>query len=150
VGNLFLILFLLLPITDLQPQRSTLYLCFQPNDKGLGFRYDYSFKKTGLYTSLTYGSYSFTGGHIKNHLKVSGGFILFNKRKTVNCNYNFLSSGISYNIYKGLQNSDLLNKQTLHPLAFELGAGTVIKRFSLAVRYEFIKKNASIDIGFRF
>ena len=148
--KLLILLFILLSLAATAQKRNVVYICLQPNNLGYGLRYDYNFDNVGLYGSITHGAYKFVEGYIKNHTKVSAGMTFLNKRQTADHDYNFLSMGASYNIYKSVQYDQLYNTAVFHPVALEIGAGTIIKWFSLAIRYELVKSNVSIDIGIRF
>jgi hypothetical protein len=148
--KLLILFLLLLSLAASAQKRNVVYLCLQPNNLGYGLRYDYHFNEIGLYSSLTYGSYTFFGGFIKEHIKASAGMTFLNKRKPFADDYNFLSVGTSYNIYKGVEYDKSFNKAVFHPLALEIGAGTIIGWFSLAFRYELVKSNVSLDVGIKF
>jgi hypothetical protein len=148
--KLVVFLFLLFSLAATAQKRNAVYFCFQPNNLGYGLRYDHFFERVGLYGSLTHGSYKFFEGFIKNHTKASLGMTFLNKRKTIDNDYNFLSVGASYNIYKETEYDKTFNTAVFHPLAIEVGAGTIINWFSLAFRYELVKSNVSLDIGIRF
>jgi hypothetical protein len=128
-------------------KKNSVYICFQPNDLGYGLRFDRSFRKIELYISATKGTYLMPK---TKHLKFSIGTTFYKKQGKMDHGYNFLSAGLTYNQYKELQTSINPYKRSLRPFAFEVGAGTVIQWFTLAVRYELIKNNSSVEIGFRF
>jgi hypothetical protein len=147
----FVILFTLFSLVVSSQKRNTIYICFQPNDLGYGLRYDYSFNGIGIYNSVTYGGYQFAQARINNHLKLSSGVMIFNKRKLYTGDYNLLSIGLSYNHYRGTNVwTSTFNPKAFKPVSLEIGAGTVVNRFSVAFRYELIKNNVSLDFGYKF
>jgi len=148
--KLLVLLFSFIVLAATAQKRNVVYLCFQPNNLGYGLRYDYYFNDIGIYGSLTHGAYTFSEGYIKDHTKATLGMTFLNRRKTIDTDYNFLSIGASYNVYRELEYDKTYNRAVFHPLAVEVGAGTLIKWFSVAFRYELVKSNVSLDIGIRF
>jgi hypothetical protein len=141
----YLSVILFLAISEEVFSQNAIYLCLQPNDIGYGVRYDYSFKKIGLYSSVTHGTYHLNTLHLANHTKLSLGTTFSYKAGKGN----FLSVGLNYNQYKKLVTPDP-SKLTYTPLGVEIGAGTSINRFIFAFRYELIKSNVSLDFGIKF
>jgi hypothetical protein len=57
-----------------QENKNTIMLVHQPQDLGLGLRYDRLFPNYGMYLSLTTGNYKLPyGGYIKDHHKIALG-----------------------------------------------------------------------------
>jgi hypothetical protein len=141
-----ILLFVLLSISAPSQKNEALYLCFQPNDLGMGLRYDHHFKKVGLYGSYSHGVYERNTTSRVSHSKIAGGIIVKSRFEPDQKHYNFFSAGPTYNVYQG-QTS---NTKAFKPIAAEIGAGSVFGWFTLAFRYELIKSNSSVEIGIKF
>jgi hypothetical protein len=135
---------LLILCLSVQAQNS-LSFCFQPDSRGYGLRYDYTFNKVGLYASFAKGCYTFQNGGIEHHTQVAvGTTYFFHKTNT------FLSAGVSYNVYQDVTTSPAFNPKALKPWDCEVGAGYRWKYFVLAFRYGVIKHVSSIELGINF
>jgi hypothetical protein len=123
-----------------EPLYNALSGSFIPNDLGLGLRYDRYNDKYGAYISLSYGN---RNEFVSHHSKIASGFTLISQG-------NFLSFGGCYSVNKGISTSEAFDKKALDKWGVEVGAGRQFKRLFVAFRYELIKANSSIDIGYRF
>jgi len=139
-------------------KHNTIYVAFQPVDLGYGLRYDYRLNKhTGLYGSATHGNYYFEnyfdGGYIKNHNKLSIGAIHYLPLEN---NYpkseSFISLGINYHKYGNISDtSNMINHKALKPVSIDLGVGVAFnEKFTLALRFDFIKNESTLDLGWKF
>ena len=163
--KIILFLFLLFITISLNAQRvrkNVLYFALQPNDLGIGLRYDRQIiSNLGLYTSLTaLGNYkgkqiyqpsTKESFYIKNHYKAAlGGIWYLDKKWELHKEYAYLSAGLLYHHY-GEYSGVISNKKiTLCPISFELGVGTRLEHMNVSVRFDPIKIESSIDIGFNF
>jgi hypothetical protein len=145
-----IMLIILLSAPAISQKLNTVYLCFQPVDQGTGLRYDRCMGDFGAYCSLTRGSYTFSGGLIRDHWKVAAGAIYYQRVNRRTDLKPFLSFGVSYNSYSGILISSNFATKALKPISIEPGTGFNIRRFALAIRYEPFKKLSSIDFGYKF
>jgi hypothetical protein len=141
--KLLMLLSVMLLCVTLHAQ-NTLYATFQPDDRGVGIRYDWqSNQSNGLYTSLSYGNYKFLGGYIKDHVKIALGGIAYTE-------YAFLTFGVAYNIYGATRLPEGFNDTALQRFTSEVGVGTRLGRVSVAVIMDVPKWSSGISIGINF
>jgi hypothetical protein len=116
--------------------QSTIFLVYQPTDRGLGLRYDYQ-KEMGFYTSVTKGDYQFIESYVKNHRKIAIGGL-----------YKAFSLGLSYHKYGEIKGN--FNGRGLKPFSFEVGGKVKANRLCVGIRADFLKREGSTDVGFNF
>jgi hypothetical protein len=146
-----LIILLFISIT-VSGQRNSVYVSLQPGDLGMGLRYDRSFHNSGIYTSLTKGSYHLNdGGYIHNHYKGALGYI-YRLPKPLGIQIrNYASIGITYHNYGTKQYYfETIDPGNFKPLSFELGFGGSINRFITFIRFDVLKQEGCVDVGFKF
>jgi hypothetical protein len=145
----FIILFLFFSGLCAAQRHNSIYLLASPNDLGLGARYDYSFKTTGIYASFEQGHYNIPfGGEIKKHDKISIGVTQFDKKGFDREDYIFLSGGACYHVYRGVTN--IKDKNILDPWSLEIGSGIAVRRLTFAVSVDVIKFDVGLCFGVKF
>jgi hypothetical protein len=144
---IFIILFLA-GVTALAQKHNSVYLVASTNDFGLGVRYDYSFKSTGIYASIEQGHYILPG-KIRQHDKISLGVTQFNKKAFYKDDYIFISAGGCYHIYQGVEYVPE-NKNILDPLSLEIGGGIAEQRLTFAINVDVIKFDVMWCLGIKF
>jgi len=123
---------------------------FQPQDLGIGLKYDRMFNKVGVYTSLAYGNYKFgNGNYINDHYKTALG-ILYQSNDPFQ---SFLMIGITYHTYgerdiTGIEHE--INENVFKPFSFEFGASTAIGRFLPGFRMDLGKWEGCFELGYIF
>jgi hypothetical protein len=129
-------------------QRNTAYLSLSLPDRGLGFRYDRELKSepktnnVGLFIGSTVGKYK----HGLNHVKIVCGVTYF--VHTPGSSYtNLFIAGLNYHFYSG---DKYLDPKVYFPVSFDVGTGMRIKRISVLMTYDILKKDASINLGYTF
>ena len=122
-----------------EPLYNSISVCLQPNDFGMGLRYDRLFGTLGGYVSVSHGAYQF----IKSSTKFAVGATWISKTT-------FATIGGAYHINKGISEDVLFDRRALTKWGCEIGAGRLFNRFVVAFRYELRLSNASVDIGYRF
>lgn len=133
--KIVLLLFLLITVSS--QAQNTIYLILQPCDMGLGLRYDREWNGIGGYVSLAKGEYKLGENYIKNHNRVTAGFL-----------YKNFSLGVVYNEYGEYVGT--YPDRLFDPLSFELGGKAYLKHFAFALRFDFMKCEGSWDIGIKF
>jgi hypothetical protein len=131
-----LLTILLLSIPFMLCAQNTVFLVYQPTDRGLGIRYDYQ-KEIGFYASVTKGDYQFIESYVKNHRKIAVGGL-----------YKAFSLGLSYHEYGEIKGE--FNDRGLKPFSFEIGGKVKANRLCVGIRADFLKGEGSADIGFNF
>ena len=132
--------------------KNHIILVFQPEDCGLGFRYDrmHNTKGIGGYISLTKGDYKFgDDNYIKDHVKFASGLLLRANDPVTS----YFTVGLIYAIYgeKDLTGiEDQFNTNMLNPLSFELGITGVINRFTCGFRMDILKWEGCFEFGIAF
>ena len=128
----------------LSAQKNTISLSLQPDDFGLGIRYDRDIARYGVYASLSYGNYNLLQGYIKDHYKIAiGGKAHFNTA--------YLTLGGSLHRYGERNLTDISdNSRVLQPVSFEIGVGSRLDKVSIAFRMDVLKWESVVDIGFSF
>lgn len=133
-------------------RNNIIYASFQPVDFGVGIRYDRKIDNiVGSYFSASYGTYRLpAGGYIKDHLRfVLGGFHYL---KPYHNSFPSIGVGIVYSIY-GEQCITIPDfpMAALNPFSFEVCFNTKCwNRFALGLRFDFMKNESAIDLGFNF
>lgn len=113
------------------------YLSFSPEDRAIGIRSDMGY----TYLSMSYGNYYLPyGGYIKDHTRLSLGFI-----------YDKYSLGLSYHTNGEINEVQKLTKATFRPVSIEAGVRVfVYERFVAALRYDVLRHEGTVDLGFCF
>ena len=137
----FILAFCGLSLTPLKSQ-STI-ISFQPDDKGFGI----GFRTDKLYVSLSHGEYDLPIGYLE-HGKLAFGGVLIPKY-SIHSGQSFITIGLVLHSYNK-QSPQELSRIVTYPISLELGAGAYLGGFSLAFRFDAIKNESSIDIGFKF
>ena len=127
-------------------QNPTVYLSFAPQDNGVGVRID----KDGGYMSMSYGNYKLPyGGYIKDHLKLSMGFLY--KNFTLGLTYHeWGEMNETIQLEEGLEISIPLVKRNLRHLSFEAGGIVELDRFVAGFRYDVLRNEGTVDFGIKF
>mgnify|MGYP002351976819 CR=1 FL=1 len=115
----------------------TLFLSYQPTDRGFGLRYDYQPGRIGLYTSISRGDYNFGEWYVNNHRKAAAGIL-----------YKGFSAGVSYHKYGTINGN--FNSKGLKPWSFEVGGKGEVNHLSVGIRFDFLKGEGVCDIGYKF
>lgn len=146
--TLILLLFLIPLLTF--SQKNALYFSFQPDDKGVGLRYERLYDWFGPYFSGTLGNYRFVdGSSITDHVKATSGVVKYIKSKSNQYLYNSFAVGFSYSTYGKITKQFIdIPKRALKKFSCDIGAGIRIKHFNLIIMYDFFKNESSINIGF--
>jgi len=150
ISILFFCLFTII-ITGQTSYKNHIILVFQPEDCGLGFRYDRMHNKSvGNYISLTKGDYNFGNDNfIKDHIKVGLGILLQANDPATS----YYTVGLIYNSY-GIKDltgiEDQFNTNMLNPISFELGVTAIINRFTGGFRMDILKWEGCFEFGFVF
>lgn len=141
-------LFLLCGISYSQVNNNNaVYIIIQPTDLGIGIRYDRKINEhDGAYISKSSGDYIFPGGYIKNHEKLSLGYIrYFNKHKS------FATIGANYNKYGEIYYQQQIKPLTLKPLSVDIGVGVIMNDIiNIAFTCDCIKYETAICFGINF
>jgi hypothetical protein len=142
---------LLIPLASYS-QKNALYFSFQPNDKGIGLRYERLFHNMGPYTSLTWGNYRYVdGSSIKDHLRVTAGVVKYIQSKSNQYFYNSFAAGFSYSKFGTITKRYIdIPDRALKELSFDIGTGVRIRHFNLIILYDFFKNESAINIGINF
>ena len=130
---------------------NTICATHTPTDLGVGVRYDHYFHSSvGIYVGGAYGRYRFQSGYIE-HSHASIGCVLFAPEAKAN-NFSYsISAGTSFHNYAFRKHSDeLLDYCAFYPMSFEFGGGINIWKFSMNFRWDPVKRDSSIDIGYNF
>ena len=123
--------------------QNIVYASFSPVDLGTGLRLDHIQGKGGTYMAISFGEYKwYDNSYIKDHVKVAMGYVQAVDRV-------FISYGVCLHKY-GETNVPELKKVVTYPLSFEIGCATHFKNISFAVRFDPVKVESSLDLGFRF
>lgn len=130
-----------LMLTPLKSQ--TIFTSFQPDDKGIGIGY----RTDKLYVSLSHGEYNLPIGYLE-HGKLAFGGVLC-PDYSIHSGQSFVTIGLALHSYNK-QSPQELSRIVTYPLSIELGAGAYLERFSLAFRFDIVKNESSLDIGFKF
>lgn len=131
--------------------KNRLFLTFQPQDLGVGARYDRLFKEFGVYVSASKGDYWWRDDYIKNnyikdHYKVAAGVTFAaNDPKTSR-----ISIGLSYNTYGERRITTPFNYNVLSPLSIEFGVTGNVRWVSAGFRFDPMKWEGCFDVGFNF
>jgi hypothetical protein len=140
-----------LPKTKIE-EKNSLYLVLQPCDLGFGLRYDRRISpRWGVYSSLSKGNYKFENGdYINDHNKIAlGGLFYLNKNS--DGSQGFFSGGLSHHTYgRRLCSPGIIDERVLKPISIEFGGGINVEKIRGALRFDFIKKEGSCDLGFSF
>lgn len=130
---------------------NTIYATHTPGDLGFGMRYDrYFHSPVGLYTSAAYGRYQFRSGYIE-HAHASLGCVIFvPDERPGKYSYSISCGAILHNYVDKKHSYEEVDPIGLCPLSFEFGGGINVWKFAMRLRWDFIKKDASVDIGFNF
>jgi hypothetical protein len=133
-------------------QKNALYFSFQPDDKGIGLRYEKIYHDFGPYFSGAWGNYRFVdGSSITDHVKVTGGVVKYIQSKSNQYFYNSFAVGFSYGIFgKKTERAIHIPERALKKFSFNIGAGVRIHHFNLIIMYDFFKSESSINAGFNF
>ena len=150
ISILFFCLFTII-ITGQTSYKNHIILVFQPEDCGLGFRYDRIHNKSiGNYISLTKGDYKFSDdNYIKDHVKFAGG-LLFRANDPAT---SYFTVGLTYNKYGAkdlIGIEDQFNTDMLNPLSFELGITAIINKFIAGFRMDILKWEGCFEFGIAF
>lgn len=122
--------------------QNIVYVCLSPVDLGAGLRLDHFQGREGAYMSVSFGEYKWDNNYIKDHTKVCMGYLQAMDKV-------FLSYGLCLHSY-GETNVQELKKIVTYPLSFEIGCATHFNHISIAVRFDPVKVESSLDLGFRF
>lgn len=135
--KLIFILFLFCSVVSAQ---NVVSVSFQPIDIGIGVRYDRLLPHCGLYGSVGYGNYRLGDFYLKDHYRLSGG-------ATVPFDDGFISGGINYHLYG---ESFGIDYKAFEPVSFDVGGGVFIGKVMVAMRFDMMKGEGVVDIGFMF
>ena len=140
--KLILILLFIGSVAMAQP---TIYASFLPVELGYGVRYD----KDNMYVSISHGEYRLEGGNME-HGKLALGGVYYPQMYQYGGKYaSFVTCGVCLHDYNN-QSLQEFKRIVTYPLSFELGAGATINHFAIAFRFDIIKNESVIDIGFKF
>lgn len=130
---------------------NTICATHTPTDLGLGIRYDrYFHSVTGIYISGAYGRYEFQSGYIE-HSHASIGCVFFVSEVRTNKFSSSISVGTSFHDYAFKKHSnELLDYRAFYPISFEFGGGINAWKFSINLRWDPIKRDSSVDVGYNF
>lgn len=134
-------------------QKNTIYVSIQPVDLGIGLRQDLQLGRIGLYTSASYGNYNFyEGNYIRNHFKEVLGVILYSRVNIDNNRIPLVGCGLTYNQYgERYITTPNFNQKVLNPLSFEISTYlSLVKHLAFSIRFDFIKSESTIDVGYAF
>ena len=129
-------------------EKNNIFISFQPQDQGIGLRYDRFTTTLATYASLSYGNYKLPYDcYINDHIKVAGGVIIPSSHQT------YLTLGISVHSY-GDQNvlamGDEFNNKALRPVSLEFGATAELNKFVAGFRFDPIKWEGLFEFGIMF
>ena len=139
------LIFILLTICicfGVQGQNNHIIGTFQPQDSGVGLRYDRIFNGVGLYTSLSVGNYKLN--YIDRHYKTALGLMFQIK------DYSFLTVGVNYHAYGVTGVERIINPEVFNPISLELGATCRIERFIAGFRMDVLKWEGCVEFGVAF
>jgi hypothetical protein len=146
-----LILLFIFTVVALTAQKNTAYLSLSIPDRGLGFRYERILtvqpqtNSLAAYVGLTKGKYQMWYNRAINHVKIVGGLSYY--VHTPGASYtNIFIAGLNYHFYS----EKYLEQSVYFPVSFDIGTGMRIKRVSVLMTYDVLKKDASINIGYNF
>jgi hypothetical protein len=132
-------------------QKNTAYLSLSIPDRGLGFRYERILtvqpqtNSLAAYIGLTKGKYQMWYNRAINHVKIVGGLSYY--VHTPGASYtNIFIAGLNYHFYS----EKYLEQSVYFPVSFDIGTGMRIKRVSVLITYDVLKKDASINLGYNF
>ena len=137
----FILAFCGLSLLPLKSQ--TIFTSFQPDDKGFGIGY----RTDKLYAVLSHGEYDLPIGYLEHSKLAFGG--VFCPDYSIHSGQSFVTIGLVLHSYNK-QSPQEFKRIVTYPLSIELGCGAYLERFSLAFRFDLIKNESSIDIGFKF
>jgi len=137
----FILAFCGLSLIPLKSQ--TIFTSFQPDDKGFGIGY----RTDKLYAVLSHGEYDLPIGYLEHSKLAFGG--VFCPDYSIHSGQSFVTIGLVLHSYNK-QSPQEFKRIVTYPLSIELGCGAYLERFSLAFRFDLIKNESSIDIGFKF
>jgi hypothetical protein len=130
-------------------QRNSVMFSISPIDMGIGLRYDRFFSRQFPPYHTKFGTYIFAGrgnylideaSYCKHHTKYSAGFLFWDKESV-------FSLGLNYHTFRDYQN---LNKRALAPFSCDIGFAGKVKRFMMGIRFDVVKIESNLDIGFNF
>lgn len=134
------VLLLFILTTPLAAQN--VYFTFQPQDKGVGIRYDHPVKDHSIYGVFSKGKYQLQDDNTMSHLKGEIGLVVNTAHNT------FINGGISWNSYKQLR-YEALHPRAVNPISMSFGAGAYLGRVVIASRFDPLKWEGCIDVGFK-
>lgn len=141
-----LLIWLMIGLIGSLKAQNVVYVSLQPTDLGIGLRYDRQINEFGVYVSFSKGEYKlYNEGYIKDHIKASIGAMVYSTQHS-----SFITMGINYHHYGKHYLPSLYGINTLSPVSIELGVGTFLNRFTVALRMDIIKWESSLDFGFKF
>jgi hypothetical protein len=130
-------------------QRNSAMFSISPIDMGIGLRYDRFlpkqfppyYSKLGMYIYVGRGNYLIDEtSYCKHHAKYSIGILFWDKES-------LFSLGLNYHTFRDYQH---LNKRALAPVSCDIGFAGKVKRFVMGIRFDVIKFESNLDIGFNF
>lgn len=129
-------------------QKNTTYLSLSLPDRGIGLRYERNFlnepqtNSMGLFLGATKGHYDTWYKRVLKHTKINAGLVYYYHGPEYT---NIFTCGLNYNFYSRLPEID-----TYFPVSFDIGTGMRIKKVSVLMTYDILKKDASINFGYSF
>jgi hypothetical protein len=130
-----------------QENKNAIMLVHQPQDLGLGLRYDRLFPNYGMYLSLTTGNYKLPyGGYIKDHHKIALGA----SKRAFTTRNTYLTIGLSYHHYGSRKITTEVGANTFNPVSLEFGATGEAKWLTAGFRFDPFKWEGCFDIGINF
>jgi hypothetical protein len=136
---IYLLLFISL---NCAAQHNIISTTYQILDNGFGMRYDRLINNSGIYVSVVKGNYNLSSGSVSHFKSAVGVSRKLNPRIEANP---YISIGIAYNRYWG--EAEGISDKAFKPVSIELGINKNIRWLNIGVRYDPLKKEATIDLG---
>ena len=163
-------IFLLLIFISLQSfaqPRNLVSITYQPSDAGIGVRYDRLFKtvkvitskadtllfpRMSIYGAYAHGNYIYPNITIKDHnryeIGVSYALWPYNPDEKL---YSYFTGGLVFHTFGEMDYEPYsLNFRALDAFSITLGVGNRFNRICFGVRYDPMKQESCIDLGYIF
>lgn len=142
-----LIFVLLLFSTVAYSQKNTIYFSTSIPDWGIGGRFERQIRTSplGYYVGATKGQYYFWYDRHLEHLKIVSGITYYVHTREPYTN--MFCIGLNYNRYSYLPE---IKDYVYSPVSFDIGAGIQYKHISFIMAYDILKKDALLNLGWRF
>jgi len=148
---IFVFLLITISFAAYPQYKNNAFVSLQAGDLGIGARYDRSIGDLGIYGSGAWGNYQLVnGGYINDHVRVALGGFFYLPEQMNNYIHTKVTIGAVYHFYGEKDYDGGIDESAFFPLSAEIGIGTYIKRFALAMRFDILKFEGIIDFGFNF